>query len=41
MRRALLACLPWAMLLLALYTCGAWITFQPMDMRGTVWMLAP
>lgn len=30
------AFLPWALLALALFATGAWIIFQPMDMRGTM-----
>ena len=35
-RRELAAWLPWAVLSLALWILGAWITLQPMEMRGTM-----
>lgn len=35
-RSALRAALPWALLAIALYAAGAWIIFQPMQMRGTL-----
>jgi cytochrome c oxidase assembly factor CtaG len=33
-RRALALVAPWAVLLAALWACGVWIVFQPMEMRG-------
>lgn len=30
------AFIPWAIVALLLYLCGAWIIFQPMEMRGTM-----
>jgi cytochrome c oxidase assembly factor CtaG len=34
--RPLPAAIPWAILAMALYAFGAWIIFQPMQMRGTL-----
>jgi cytochrome c oxidase assembly factor CtaG/ferredoxin len=35
-RRTMRIVLPWAVLLLALFTAGVWILLQPMQMRGTM-----
>jgi hypothetical protein len=35
-QRALLAFMPWALLILLLFALGIWITLQPMQMRGTL-----
>jgi polyferredoxin len=34
--QAVKAFAPWALLILLLFTCGVWIVFQPMEMRGTL-----
>lgn len=39
-RRGVAAFLPWAMLILLLFGLGVWITAQPMQMRGTMAMVA-
>jgi cytochrome c oxidase assembly factor CtaG len=36
MRQALMALLPWAVLIVFLFAAGVWIVFQPMQMRGTL-----
>lgn len=35
-KRPILAALPWAIVVAALYAFGAWVIFQPMQMRGTL-----
>ncbi|HEX3993004.1 MAG TPA: hypothetical protein VHX39_17675, partial [Acetobacteraceae bacterium] len=37
-RQALMAYLPWSVLLVQLYALGVWIVFQPMQMRGSTMM---
>jgi hypothetical protein len=35
-RQALMALVPWAVLIVLLFAAGVWIVFQPMQMRGTL-----
>lgn len=39
--RALLAALPWIVIVLAMLGFGIWIMLQPMEMRGTLLMVSP